>query len=577
MTADFVPTKEQARVITFDDSAFVSACPGAGKTRVLVERARHLLTSGTWKRGIAFLSFTEVAVSELEARLRKERLLLLPTMPSFIGTFDSFLWRFLVAPFGIPNSTARPRLIPDLELRDVVPYPNARAIPLKCFDRATGESVPKQLAEIGLKVVSNRYVKCAKEMRARFQARGELDYEDARLIALRRLKSLRGESPLGMALRARFGELIVDEAQDCNPSDLEIIQWFRALGMPVKVICDPNQSIYGFRGGVSIELLEFANTFPVEQRLFMTGNFRSSSNIVSAVSRLKPLEANRPVDEALGQYRAESTPVYLLSYKGHSVPPTVGGYFNLLVSQLGEAPKDCPVIASTRLSACRALGLPVDNQSGQLACRLAAAVGNLHSSFEFGGRQEALVDMHKVVLTIEGALTSKTYRQHMDSHGDKHRSWRPEMLRLGQQLRYDQETFGSIDKWLEEARRLLEPRLPDGTTRSIRQVLKSNAGLGEALCELPKHGHSARTVHSVKGAEFPAVCLVISVAKAKQILEYLELGAPSKAAEELRKVYVGASRAQRLLAIAIPKSQTKKLAALLSDPTTPKGLEVVDL
>lgn len=577
MTPDFAPTKEQARIITFPGSAFVSACPGAGKTRVLVERVRHLLTSGTWVQGIALLSFTEVAVSELEARLRKEGLLLSPTMPSFIGTFDSFLWRFLVAPFGIPDSTARPRLIPDLELREVVPYPKARAIPLKCFDRASGEGIPKLLAEIGLDAASNRHVKRAKEMRARFRARGELDHEDARLIALERLNSLNGDSPLGMALRARFGELIVDEAQDCNPADLGIIQWFRAMGMPVKVICDPHQSIYGFRGGVSSELLEFAKTFPAEQQLSMNGNFRSSSNIVSAVTRLKRPETDRPFDESLGKHRAEARPVYLLSYKGQSVPTTVGEHFYQLVSELGEAPKDCPVIASTRLSACRALGLPVDNQSGQLVCRLAVAVGDLHTSFELGGRQEALENLHKVVLSIEGALTRKTYRQHMDAYGDKHRGWRPEMLKLGQQLRYDQKTFGSIEKWLEEARRLLEPRLPEGSTKSIRQVLKSHASLAEALCELPKHGHSARTVHSVKGAEFPAVCLVISAAKAKQTLEYLELGEPSKAAEELRKVYVGASRAQRLLVIAIPKSQTKKLAALLSDPTTPKALEVVDL
>lgn len=114
MSVEFVPTDEQARIIAWNGSAFVAACPGAGKTRVLVERARRLLKSEISKQGIAFLSFTEAAVSELEDRLRREGLLLSPTLPSFIGTFDSFLWRFLVAPFGIPGSTARPKLIPDM-------------------------------------------------------------------------------------------------------------------------------------------------------------------------------------------------------------------------------------------------------------------------------------------------------------------------------------------------------------------------------------------------------------------------------------------------------------------------------
>ena len=141
MNVEFVPTKEQSRIIAWNGSAFVTACPGAGKTRVLVERARRLLKSEISKQGIAFLSFTEAAVSELEDRLRKEGLLLSTTLPSFIGTFDSFLWRFLVAPFGIPGSTARPRLIPDMESREVIPYANATPLAFGCFDRVTGKGI----------------------------------------------------------------------------------------------------------------------------------------------------------------------------------------------------------------------------------------------------------------------------------------------------------------------------------------------------------------------------------------------------------------------------------------------------
>jgi len=210
MTKAFKPTDEQKRVITFDGSAFVTACPGAGKTRVLIERARHLLATKDWKRGIAFLSFTDVAVSELDARLRREGILPTPAMPHFIGTFDSFLWRVLVAPFGIPGSLARPRLIPDLELREVQPYEGARPIPLNCFNRVTGEAIAEKLRELKIESVSKAHVTTAKKMRARFKERGELDYQDARLVALGRLKALNNESPLTKSLIARFGEIIVD-------------------------------------------------------------------------------------------------------------------------------------------------------------------------------------------------------------------------------------------------------------------------------------------------------------------------------------------------------------------------------
>jgi hypothetical protein len=425
--------------------------------------------------------------------------------------------------------------------------------------------------------VLKAHITAAKTMRTRFKARGELDYQDARLVALERLNLLKKDSPLTRALVARFGEIIVDEAQDCNPEDLRIIQWFRDAGIPVKVICDPHQSIYGFRGGVSKELDAFAETFEKDRRLSLSGNFRSSRNIVSAVSRLKRPEAGRLYDEALGNHRAEPSPVYLLAYKGTSVPAAIGDYFKNLTAELKVDAQDCPVVASTRLSALRALGLPIDNDSGHLVCRLAAAVGDLHSSFELGGRKDALEELHRVVLTIEGKLSGKTYRQYIDAYGDKHQTWRPEMLRLAQQIRYVPEKHKDMDGWLEQARDILKVKLPVGGNKSIKQVLKRNDLLAEALLPPPTHRHPARTIHSVKGAEFPAVCVVLSTRKAKGTIEYLETGANPTMAEELRKLYVGASRAQRLLMIATPHTQIKKLENLLATPANTDGLKIVNL
>lgn len=577
MSSDFLPTPEQKAVVECDGSAFVTACPGAGKTRVLVERARHLLKTRGLRRGIAFLSFTEVAVSELDERLRMEKLLLPPTMPSFVGTFDSFLWRFFIAPFGIPGSDVKPRLIPDLESRDVIPYPTARALRLKIFDRVTDIPDAEELRRANFKADTRKHQAAAIRMRERFRVRGEIDYADARTIALSRLRSPDASPVLAKALGARFAELIVDEAQDCNPEDLEIIHWFRKIGMPVKVICDPHQSIYGFRGGVTHELAAFAETFPKHERISMSGNFRSSRAIVHAVSRLKRPDGSGTTDEALGRHRNETLPVHLLFYPGSSVPETVGAYFRVLVNQLGAKPENCPIVAATRKSSARALGIPFDDDSEHLACRLAAAVGTFHASFDRGGRREALEELHKIVLRIEGHLPNKSYRQHMAGPGGANLTWRPSVLALGQQLRYDPAVHASADMWLAKARSLLAPKLPEGGVRTIAQVLRNHATLKDVLSVPLGHGHPARTIHSVKGAEFPAVCLVISPATATSTFDFLEAGSPSDAAEELRKVYVGASRAQRLLAIAAPNSQRNRLTKIIASGAEPKMLATVQL
>ena len=70
------------------------------------------------------------------------------------------------------------------------------------------------------------------------------------------------------------------------------------------------------------------------------------------------------------------------------------------------------------------------------------------------------------------------------------------------------------------------------------------------------------TIHSVKGKEFPAVC-VVTTTTLKGILDYLETGEPEEQAEEGRKLYVAASRAERLLVFAAPKTQAERLATHL--------------
>ncbi len=392
--------------------------------------------------------------------------------------------------------------------------------------------------------------------------RGELDFADARDIALARLRDPASSPILARALGARFRELVVDEAQDCNPIDLEIISWFKDAHIPVKVICDPHQAIYGFRGGVTSELDVFAQKFQEGERLPMTGNFRSSRHITKAIVAFRAPNARTVVDEALGEHCEEPTPVYVLSYPGNSVPTSVGIKFGELTGALQLDARECPVVAATRRSGANALGHPADNGVRDLSYRLAVAISDYHFSFELGGRKEALEAVHGIILELEGHTANKTYHQHVADAELEPGSWRPRVLELVDALRFDPARFATIDAWHDRARVLLAPLLPAGG-HSINQRLRRNADLPKALSTAPPNGHSARTIHSVKGMEFPAVCVVMSPRIAKGILHFLAASSTATSNEEARKIYVGASRAQRLLAIAVPRSQASRLVALL--------------
>ncbi|HEX3529197.1 MAG TPA: UvrD-helicase domain-containing protein [Thermoanaerobaculia bacterium] len=562
----FKPTEEQARIIGHGGSAFVAACPGAGKTRVLVERARVLLKDKASGRGIAFLSFTNAAVSELEQRLRQEGLLPSPVFPHFIGTFDGFLWQFLVAPFGVPGCESPPRLIPDKDDR-TIQLGSAPKLRLKCFDRATGEVVPALAKECGFdpdKKVSRTkaYVSMAASLRERFLKRGELDFTDARALAVGRLQEKTLSTRLARALAGRFSEVIVDEAQDCNPADLQIIQWLRDAGIATKVICDPHQSIYEFRGGVTEELFAFGQGFNAADQLAMSGNFRSSNFICKAIAAFRSSGARSDPDRALGENSAVTTPVYILTYSGSSVPSSVGAKFRELVEAEGIDLALCPVLAATRLSGARAVGQPSEANAQDLTLRLASAVTDFHFAFEMGNRKAALEKIHHVVLEIEGRMGAKTYRQYLVAEGIEPNVWRPKILKLVRELRYDPATYPDSDAWHTKAKTLLASHLPPHG-QSISQRLRRNEGLSRVLGVAPSFSPPVRTIHAVKGMEFPAVCVVLTTRTTRNILDYLATGSPADCAEDARKIYVAASRAQRLLAIATPKSQAERLKTLL--------------
>jgi hypothetical protein len=560
-----VLTPEQRTVTSHSGSAFISACPGAGKTHVLVERARQELKRNSTGQGLAFLSFTNAAISELRHRLKGEHLLADPPFPHYVGTFDTFLWQFFIAPLGVPGVATAPQLIPDLNERTIAPYKKAQSLSLSCFDRSTGKMLAEKAKKAGFDATGKpaltaQYEAIAKKCRDRFTARGELGFDDVRLVVKTYLDDPALSGRLALALSARFREIVVDEAQDCNPDDVGVINWLRAAGIATKVICDPHQSIYEFRGGVTEELFVLRDSFDPSDRLTMKGNFRSNSNICKAIAAFRSPGEQSATDEALGPDAQDTTPIQALLYAGTSVPLSIGQQFQALVLGSKLNPLDCPVLSSTKDAACKALGLSFATLTRHRVIRLASAVCSFHAGLETNARKEALEALHELVLELGGSLGQKTYFQYLSSAGLKPGDWRPSMLALMDKLRYDPTKHADCSVWLSTARAVMAPFLAS-TAGTIGQELPNHQDLIGVLGAMPVSSLVPRTIHSVKGRQFPGVCVVLSPSTCKGIVDYLTTGAPSENAESARKLYVAASRARRLLVIAIPKSQGPRLIA----------------
>lgn len=565
----FTPTPEQEDVIKCNGAAFINACPGAGKTRVMVERAAGVFQNMPLGRGVAFLSFTKAAISELEKRLRQRAILPIPIYPSFIGTFDSFVWQFFVAPFGVTGTENRPCLIPDIEQLLVTPFSDAQAVPLSCFDRASGVMDHKAAKRTGFDPAKRKdyqirqYETAASKLWARLNERGQLSFNDARQLALERLNNPDISARLTRALRGRFLEVIVDEAQDCNPDDLRIIGWLRDSGLPVKVICDPYQSIYQFRGGVTNELFAFREQFAEEDRLQLSGNFRSTQNICKAIACLRPCNAGIQPDQALGDYKELPYAVHVLSYKGQGVSSLIGQCFLELLQEHGEKISACPIVAATRASAAKAVGKHVSSESTAMTLRLVAAVMNFHFPPHYNQMKEAMEAVHRIILEINGVLSDSSYHQYIQEQYIDPLSWRSGVINLLRDLKFDTDRFADTRAWHEHAKKQLYKHVSPEAAKSIGIKLRWNDDINAIRAAAPSDDMAAQTIHSVKGLEFPAVCVVTTSTTLARILEFLETGAPDDRAEEARELYVAASRAQKLLVFAVPASLTDRFTALL--------------
>ena len=146
-------------------------------------------------------------------------------------------------------------------------------------------------------------------------------------------------------LRARFDELIVDEAQDCSLTDLAILEELRRAGLPLVLIGDLDQAIYEFRDARPDQVGQFGAK--LGKTLHLTGNWRSSPAICALAHTLRRSTTDRP-DDAVGDHHDEFAPVLLLpsrrnridaayrQFRAHATSLGIPGSEQLVVAHAGK-------------------------------------------------------------------------------------------------------------------------------------------------------------------------------------------------------------------------------------------------
>ncbi|MFZ2240133.1 MAG: UvrD-helicase domain-containing protein, partial [Gordonia amarae] len=85
-------------------------------------------------------------------------------------------------------------------------------------------------------------------------------------------------------IREQFGVVLIDEFQDTDPQQWEIVRRCFHGHLPLVLVGDPKQSIYGFRGAEVLSYLSAVRS--ADQRLALDTNHRSDGDLVTALGRV---------------------------------------------------------------------------------------------------------------------------------------------------------------------------------------------------------------------------------------------------------------------------------------------------
>ncbi|HVL50392.1 MAG TPA: ATP-dependent DNA helicase UvrD2 [Actinomycetota bacterium] len=276
---------QQAAVTHSGGSARILAPAGSGKTRVLTERARHLLKG--WRvpaEALCLVAFNKRAAEEM-----KERTTDLPGLQ--IRTLNS-LGLAILSGSGRFGSGRSVETIDESAVRrileDLVSFPRrTNTDPAAAWIEALsavrlGLGSPERVeAEFqgdvdGLAEVFHRYRRVLEERRV-------VDFDEQ---IYRAIEVLLTNPQLRHRARLACRVMLVDEFQDLTPAHLLLIRLLAGPEGSVFGVGDDDQTIYGYAGATPGWLIDFGSYFPGSGSHLLQVNYRCPAAVTEAARTL---------------------------------------------------------------------------------------------------------------------------------------------------------------------------------------------------------------------------------------------------------------------------------------------------
>ena len=293
----------------------VLAGPGSGKTFVITHRIKYLIEgSGINPAHILVVTFSRAAAKEMKDRFEK---LIGKTLVTF-GTFHSVFFNLLKTAYGfsaeqIASDELRYTLIKELIKKNEIVNEDINTLSGNLLNEI---ALIKQ-DNINIKnyysnsIASDTFKKLYNEYEAELEARNKLDFEDMLSLTYELLSE---RKDILSAVQNRYQYILVDEFQDINFLQYNIIKLMAGKKQNITVVGDDDQSIYRFRGARPEIMLGFERDFRNVSKVFLDINFRSTTQIVDASTKLISFNSKR-FPKTFKANNGSGAPVSVIEFK----------------------------------------------------------------------------------------------------------------------------------------------------------------------------------------------------------------------------------------------------------------------
>jgi DNA helicase-2/ATP-dependent DNA helicase PcrA len=487
----------------------ILAGAGSGKTTTITRRIAQQVASGTFAPAqIMAVTFTDKAAGEL-----KQRLAVLGAPGVRASTFHSAALRQLrhfapgavgkilpskaLALRQIANSLPAPfKFRPAGDLATEIEWAKNRRIPVERYAVEADGREPPIPVDLMLRVF--------REYERRKEAEGLIDFEDLLELTVQMFEQNRDARE---TFSAQYRAFTVDEYQDVNLLQQSLLDLWLADRDDLCVVGDDYQSIYSFTGAGPEHLLGVPTRFPQALVVRLEENYRSTPQVLALANMLVPNLGG--AEKTLRPTLADGDEPIVRPFP---TPEDEGAAIVTEIKRLGEPLEEIAILARTnaRLTDFEELlheaGIPF--QGSSLLERDAARriTRRLERSTDDAGSA-----------VRAAALESGWLETLPDKLGDREVVRQTDLARI---VQLASEFDGDAASFVADLRRRFD-----------------SGGDG-------RRGVNLLTLHRAKGLEFEAV--FIPRLQEKE-LPSKQARTPEEIAEERRLLYVGMTRAKRVL------------------------------